>query len=269
MNKKIGILYICSGKYIAFWRDFFDSFEKNFLTNTEKHYFVFTDHKDIYQCENNRVHIYDVPNLPWPLPTLLKYHMFLKYENDLLKMDYLYQSNANIVCENQVLEDSFLPKDSEKLFFTMHPSFINKKSQHCPFERNKFSKAYVPYSENAVYVYGAMNGGRSSDYIEMIKEIECNIESDLQRNIIAKWHDESHVNRYANSIVNKKILSSSYCYPTNFDIEDKRIIVGINKADKIDVSSIKGVENKQNIIKKVISYGCRYLKEDIFKMLRI
>ena len=42
-SKSIGILYICTGKYIAFWESFYESFEKNFLSDTIKNYYIFTD----------------------------------------------------------------------------------------------------------------------------------------------------------------------------------------------------------------------------------
>ena len=44
---KIAILYICTGKYNIFWKDFYTSCEKNFIPNSEKHYFVFTDAENI------------------------------------------------------------------------------------------------------------------------------------------------------------------------------------------------------------------------------
>ena len=40
---KIGILYICTGKYEIFWKDFYLTCEKYFISEAEKHYFIFTD----------------------------------------------------------------------------------------------------------------------------------------------------------------------------------------------------------------------------------
>ena len=49
-NKRfqIAILYICTGKYVVFWKDFYQSFEKKFLKKSEVEYFVFTDAAYIY-----------------------------------------------------------------------------------------------------------------------------------------------------------------------------------------------------------------------------
>lgn len=46
---KIGILYICTGKYEKFFDEFFSSFEEKFLTNHEKYYFVFTDSNRLFE----------------------------------------------------------------------------------------------------------------------------------------------------------------------------------------------------------------------------
>ena len=44
--KKLGVLYVCTGKYDVFWDGFFESCEK-YLTGIEKKYFVFTDSERI------------------------------------------------------------------------------------------------------------------------------------------------------------------------------------------------------------------------------
>ena len=55
MKKTIGILYICTGPYVLFWQDFFESFEKFFLPELEKKYYVFTDADCIYAEEQDNV----------------------------------------------------------------------------------------------------------------------------------------------------------------------------------------------------------------------
>ncbi len=240
--KKIGILYICTGPYVVFWNAFYESFEQHFLPETEKHYFVFTDAKELYAANHNeRIHLIMVEQEPWPLPTLLKYHIFLKQEKQLLKMDYLYQSNANIICEKTVTEEMFLPQEKDRpLFFTIHPGYQNEKPYRLPYERRKISKAYVPYNAGKQYVYGAMNGGTATAYLEMIKQVEKQIEEDLKKGIIAKWHDESHINHYAAGHHNYKILSPAYCYPVGMDVPYEPLIRGVSKKAQFDVDALKG-----------------------------
>ena len=50
----------------------------------------------------------------------------------------------------------------------------------------------------------------------MSRIIKDRIDKDLQNNIIADWHDESHLNRYLIDFPPSAILGTEYCY------DDKR-----------------------------------------------
>lgn len=64
MKKKIGMLYLCTGPYSLFWEDYYHSFEKFFLEDIEKHYFVFTDDVDsINTFGSNRVEVIHIDSL--------------------------------------------------------------------------------------------------------------------------------------------------------------------------------------------------------------
>ena len=81
---KIGILYICTGKYTIFWKDFYLSCEKHFIPEEEKHYYVFTDSKEIdFETENSNIHRIYQENLGWPGNTLRRYEMFLGAKKDI------------------------------------------------------------------------------------------------------------------------------------------------------------------------------------------
>ena len=74
---KIAILYICTGKYDIFWKEFFESYEELFLPNSEKEYFVFTDAEELYAEKNcERIHRIYQEQLGWPKDTLMRFHMF-------------------------------------------------------------------------------------------------------------------------------------------------------------------------------------------------
>lgn len=240
-RKIIGILYIATGPYIVFWKDFYESFEKFFLPDLEKKYFIFTDAKHFPYSDSDNVYKIYQKSEPWPLPTLLKFHRFLEIKDKLLQCDYLYQSNANIVCKDFVYEEDFLPqeKKGEKLFFTIHPGYCNAHPYEFPYDRNKKSKAYVPYNCGKVYVFGAMNGGVTKDYLAFIEKIDFDIIDDLKKGVIAQWHDESHVNHDIIKCDNYRLLPAAFCYPVGFEISDKCIIAGVDKKKAFDVDVIK------------------------------
>lgn len=249
MSKCVGVLYICTGPYSIFWKDFYISFEKNFIKNYKKKYFVFTDAHQIYGENSKNVRIISIKNLPWPLITLLRFSLFLSIEQELKDCDYLMFSNANMICGNEVLPDEFLPSESEILSVVQHPGYINSKKYNFPYERNKKSKAYIPWSCGNIYVIGAMYCGTRDSFLEMSRKLCYRINEDLKNNYIAKWHDESHLNRYILG-KNVRVLSPVYCYPYGVPLKYQKKIYAVSKQDKFDVRSFKGqyVRRKRNFL---------------------
>ena len=238
--KSIGVLYICTGPYALFWDDFYNSFEEKFLANTEKRYFVFTDSENIHSSIEKNIRVIKIDNQPWPLITLLRFRTFLSIEEELRKCDYLMFSNANIICDDYISENEFLPQNNQSIFVTTHPGYFGKKKYEYPYDRNKKSLAYVPWNCGNVYVIGAMFGGKSDAFIEMSKSLMSNIEEDLKKNVIAKWHDESHLNRYIIGRDDVKVLGPEYCYPYGIEVTYNRKLSAVSKQAKFDVKSFKG-----------------------------
>lgn len=105
---KIGVLYVCIGKYHIFWDAFYKSTNKYFCKKSEVHYFVFTEYP-IKTYGNKFVHHIVQPKLGWPYDTLKRFHLFLEQKEVLEKMDYLFFLNANMVFKQNVRESEILP----------------------------------------------------------------------------------------------------------------------------------------------------------------
>lgn len=195
---KIAILYICTGRYDVFWKDFFISCEKHLLPKMEKevHYFIFTDSVSLYAKDSERVHVVYQEQLPWPLTTLKRFDIFQKARAQLLLMDYIYFFNANMLFQKDVGEE-IIPDGTHDLVFVLHPGFYNKDRINFTYEQNTESLAYIPSDSGEHYFMGGLNGGKASAYIEMIDDLKQRISKDEERDIVAIWHDESHLNRYA------------------------------------------------------------------------
>ena len=83
---RIGILYICTGKYDIFWKDFYLSAERYFMQDQSFiiEYYVFTDSPKLYDEENNKhIHRIKQKNLGWPDNTLKRFHIFLRIKEQL------------------------------------------------------------------------------------------------------------------------------------------------------------------------------------------
>lgn len=213
---KVGILYICTGNYARFWNGFYEACEKLFLTDAEKHYFIWTDCEDIISQgnKNNNIHVIYQKVEEWPLPTLRRYSYFLSNKKELLKMDYLIFMNGNLVVKKRISYRDILPRGEERLFVTLSPGPFENVPMAFTYDRNPECSAYIPFGEGQFYFAGGFNGGYSEDYVEMAEVIAKRTEEDYSKGIIARWHDESHINRYMLDY-NKpyRILSPAYLFP--------------------------------------------------------
>ena len=239
---KVALLYICTGQYVKFWEEFYNSFQEKFLLHSEKDYFVFTDSAMIYGEEGNK-HIHRIyqKDLGWPESTLFRFKIFSQILKELVSYDYIFFMNANIVCLKEIKEEEFLPLDQD-LLIVRHPGLYDRKPYEFPYERRRKSSAFIPYSQGRIYAYGAVNGGKAEAYIRLIRALDKAIQFDYDRKIIAKWHDESHLNKYIIQHDNYKILSPAYAYPEEYELPFEKFILVVDKARKItlDGKKIKG-----------------------------
>jgi len=217
---RIAILYIATGKYTMFWKDFYKSCEQYFLNlpNYKKDYFIFTDAEDIEFGSNSNVHKIYQKQLSWPYITLDRFKIFQNARPELEKMDYIYFFNANMLFVDDVKEE-ILPTSDKPLILINHPGFFDKKRSEFTYEQNPKSLAYISQDQGRYYYMGGLSGGKRETYLSLIDELEKRIDIDKSNNIIAVWHDESHLNRYA--IENEeeiRVLNPSYGYPEGWKL---------------------------------------------------
>lgn len=212
--KKVAILYIGTGRYTIFWKDFFNSCEKNFLRNTEKHYFFFTDSNNY--DSNQKVTIVPQENLGWPLITCLRYKILNKVKEELKAYDYVFFFNGNMEFIREVIEEEFLPTQEDGYIVApLHSGNKRMKSNYeFEYERNPKSTAYIPFGEGEKYYHAGILGGRVQEFLEMLDICENMMDEDLKNNIIPKFHDESVFNKYILTRAHKD-LSNYYIHPTH------------------------------------------------------
>lgn len=211
--KKVAILYIALGRYITFWKDFYESCEKH-LGPCKKHYFVWTDNKSFEYSDAKNVTITPAQKRGWPYDTLLRFQMFLERQKELAEFDYIFFFNANMQFVNPVDLSEITPRDwHDGLVAGSHPGrhgdVLAANPDGFDYERRPESTAYIPFGKGKHYVCGAFNGGTSSDFLKMCKKLKKNIQIDLDNDIIACVDDESHLNAY---LVDKKFLLCGRAY---------------------------------------------------------
>lgn len=225
MAKRIALLYICTGKYDVFWDSFYASAQKYLLLNHVKHYFVFTDSERLLGLSQPGVTVVRQPKLGWPYDTLKRFEIFKSVYPDLSSYDFVYYFNANLEMVGPV-GDEILPEADEQVVVCLHPGYVNTPPDELPYDRNKKSLAYIPKGSGARYFAGGLNGGTYNSYGKLIAALCKATDDDLANNVVARWHDESHLNKYVLSRHDLKVLSPSYLFPEGGSIpfEPKVII---------------------------------------------
>jgi histo-blood group ABO system transferase len=218
-RKKVGLLLISTGKYDVFINPLIESAEKWFLKNHDVTYFLFTD--TTLQFDNPKIVKIPHEHKPFPYPTLFRYNTFVKNEKYLEGMDYLFYSDIDMLFVDEVGDEIL----SDRVF-TQHPGYYGKRGTP---ETNPASLAFVSRKEKMQYFAGGFNGGTREEFMKMAKVIDKNIQKDLENNVIAIWHDESHLNRYAINNRPTKVLSPSYCYGESMNIPFKKRLLALDK----------------------------------------
>ncbi len=219
---KVGIWYVCTGRYRRFWQAFFSSCERFFLPECEKYYFIFSD-RPIKELPPSATYIYQ-KKLGWPYDTLMRYHFFVAQEALVQDMDYLFFFNANCRFRERIhaSECLHLPAD---LMAVSHFELDRKARQYFMYEENPLSTAYVYPHQGEHYVLGGINGGTRDAFMKMSRTLAKQIDMDLANGIMARCHDESHFNQYLVGR-NVNILDARYGYPEAYPQEsDAKILI--------------------------------------------
>jgi histo-blood group ABO system transferase len=186
MNNTI-INIIATNKYTFFLEKLISSIETFFLPEIKKTYLIHTDNESIELGSNCVIH--KVEHKPWPNSTLHRFKFFNECEEIILKHDYSFYIDVDSLFVGQINPEDVL----SDIVGTLHPHLGD--SEGTP-ERNPNSTAYIKPGDSNRYFCGGFFGGKSDEFIKLSKTIETNINKDLDNNIVAIWHDESHLNRY-------------------------------------------------------------------------
>ena len=195
----VGVLLIATGNYHKFVEPFVLSAEKYFLPSIQKNYHVFGDQHclDRVDCEWDKLPIipHYVEHLPFPLPTLLRFHRFLGASLEFSQYSHLCYSDVDNIWVDEVRPEEVL----SDLSATLHCGYIGGGTD---FDMNPKSLAYMGGENHAgaCYYGGGFILGTPKEYFTMARWCATRINEDFKNNVIAKWHDESFINKYLNTV---------------------------------------------------------------------
>ena len=203
---KVAITFIGTNRYLDFLPRYYEHIEKHFLPKSEKVFLVFTD-GELGDTPDN-IKVYHQEHLEWPYITLKRFEIINKAREEIDKCDWLVFLDADTLVVDNIMEEEFLSRccgattDDVPLFGVHHPCHFLGMAPHpqAPgaYDQNPDSEAYVDTSKGLpeVYYQGCFWGGKVPAVCAMIDELEARSNRDLEKGVVAKWHDESHINRY-------------------------------------------------------------------------
>ena len=258
--KQLTIFSVATDRYLDFWIDLVHSAEEFLAKDLTVQWVIFTNRRsEIPQKLTLRLGkdllIVDFESVPWPMPTLLRYELLTRVKQNIegeivlhLDADMLFKGR---VSRNDLIQAMgkkelalvrhpgfYRPRKFARIkFYFMHPFFIFRDVRLFflhggigSWEMNYKSLAYVPRRRRNVYVCGGTWFGKRKSVIELCEILSHRTKMDLSNGVMAKFHDESHINWYAaNHEVS--IVDSRFCLdPSYVQLAGiKPLIVAVDK----------------------------------------
>jgi len=206
----IGVLIISTGGYFKFIPALEESIKKYFLVNHNVFIHHFSDKQRGFFMKHE----------PFPYPTLMRYHQFIKQKEVLSKMDYLFYLDADMLIVDYVGDEIL----GNGLTAIEHP-YSESRSKKNTYELDEKSTAYLEDTSLInPYCCGGFQGGTSEAYLEMSELIASRVDEDNKNGIVARWHDETHYNKYLTEVRPSVILSRDYCTPEKEKNDNSKIL---------------------------------------------
>ncbi len=202
---KICLLTIATGNYWRFLPVLRASIRRRFLVGHDVRHVIFTDRA---LPAGDGLHVVRIEHEPWPLPTLRRYEHFVATADLIRGHDYCFYIDADMRVDRPVGEEIL-----GDLVATRHPYQSLLPPARMSFERDPRSAACVAVDEGTMYYAGGFNGGSPGAFLALVETLAGAIARDRAAGVTARWHDESHLNRYLVDHPPTVSLSPSYCFP--------------------------------------------------------
>jgi len=259
-NSHLTIVTIATDRYIHFWVELLESALKFIDLEISVEWILFTNMSEKLtskQLESRiKVTIVEQESLVWPYPTLLRYGLIsenaenfngqivMHLDADMLFVAPLGENDLGFGKTAPFIKliphpGYFRPTGAARLnLYLRHPKLVLRDMRTIfrygslgTWEVRKTSLAYVPRGKREVYVCGGTWLGTRNEILDMCDNLSKRVDEDLSHEMIAVFHDESHLNWYASNY-EVEIGSPSMCFDPSYPqlLELAPIIEAVNKS---------------------------------------
>ena len=217
---------VATNLYLEYWKDMVLSADRISRHSDKVIFYVFTEEPERIspfadQLKNVSIKAFKIPAYGWPEATLLRYEIFSK-EFECLEADYLVHLDADMLVVSNPWDRIRNNLIHSEVCLVEHPGFwrpeVHKRIQLYlkdprrllvdiflrlkhggigTWEIKEYSEAYVVRDLRKIYFCGGVWFGRKAAIGKLLETLAKNVRTDLNNNVIAKWHDESHLNKWA------------------------------------------------------------------------
>jgi hypothetical protein len=244
-SPSLGVLTVATNIYLDYWREMAISFDENCRDKDNVVLHVFTNQIDKVEqirieLKNVLVVCHEIPNYKWPEATLLRYRIIDEVAETLAE-DILMHLDADMVINLSPIETILNAVATSQICLVSHPGYwrptglksridFYRRNISCllndarmyfkigglgSWETNRKSLAYVRRRGRRNYVCGGTWFGAREAFLKLVSELSQNVAFDLKQNVIAVWHDESHLNSWSARNPHS-ILDPGLCYVLNY-----------------------------------------------------
>lgn len=222
----IGVMTVATNIYFDYWQKMVESADEQSIQSDQITFFVFSEQIqkiNAFSKTLKNVKVIGFPIIPygWPDATLLRYQIFRDHYSKMntevlmhLDADMFFASSPwkivrQLMSNNQIClvqHPGFWRSKglSRATFYLRHPFAMYKDLRMKislggigAWETRPQSKAFVPRKLRRRYFCGGTWFGPRQAIGEMLEELSDQVSKDQKIEVIAKWHDESHLNKWA------------------------------------------------------------------------
>lgn len=242
--QSLGIMSVATNIYLEYWKAQAKSVDEHLGKNFNVTLHIFTDRPEEAELfggslRNVIVKGHRIPAYRWPEATLYRYRIFNANKTELTQ-DVLMYLDADMVVHKEVTGLDLATPSGSGVTLVQHPGYYRPAAFKAltlyvgqpkllasdlysrwrlggigSWETSPKSKAFVPRSLRTDYFCGGTWWGYQEDVLGLVAELDKRVTQDELAGVMAKWHDESHMNWWgANHPHATK--SPSFCYSVSY-----------------------------------------------------
>ena len=217
---KVAVTFWGTGSYAEYLSEWYERLEKYFISDIDKHYFVFTDAQ--LEGTPDNITLMKIPHYGFPKTFYKTFEEILKIKKLVSDYDWMVSIDADLYAQQEINYEEFFD-DSKKYFGVHHPCHFTGMAPHNKspgsFDRNPRSNAYVgdDIIDMDIYWQGCLWGGKISHVFDMMSRIDKWTKEDILKDSVGQYYEESYLNKFF--LIHRKdvhTLRSDYAYPEMF-----------------------------------------------------